>query len=194
MQKKVAKNEETCYIVTVAGMGPKTLPANWSGKKKMIMNEKKLEQLEQSAKTQDGNIFNAGQVSPLNEAYEMGVSARKTGKSLKELIWDGEIEGWVFEDRAANLFFEAGFEGKNKPEFVTAFRFGQFNSKSYNFRDNRPEAGVSVFAIKGKPIDSTVWATSELFFSNKPIYKVLGWLVEGKLGSDGEPLVVPCEA
>lgn len=37
-------------------------------------------------------------------------------------------------------------------------------------------------------------ATSELFFSNKPIYKVLGWLVEGKLGSDGEPLVVPCEA
>jgi len=182
------------YIITVEGMNPQS-PADRGWKKeRMIMNEKKLEQLEQSAKTQDGNIFNAGQVSPLNEAYEMGVSARKTGKSLKELIWDGEIEGWVFEDRAANLFFEAGFEGKNKPEFVTAFRFGQFNSKSYNFRDNRPEAGVSVFAIKGKPIDSTVWATSELFFSNKPIYKVLGWLVEGKLGSDGEPLVVPCEA
>ena len=39
MQKKVAKNEETCYIVCVEGMGPKTLPANWSGKKKMIMKE-----------------------------------------------------------------------------------------------------------------------------------------------------------
>ena len=42
MQKKVAKNEETCYIVNVAGMGPKTLPANRSGKKKMIMSERKL--------------------------------------------------------------------------------------------------------------------------------------------------------
>lgn len=25
MQKKVAKNEETCYIVCVEGMGPKTI-------------------------------------------------------------------------------------------------------------------------------------------------------------------------
>lgn len=45
MQKKVAKNEETCYIVTVEGMGPKTLPANWSGKKKNDYERKKIKKL-----------------------------------------------------------------------------------------------------------------------------------------------------
>lgn len=144
-----------------------------------------------SARTQEGNVFQASQMPDLLEAYQIGIAARQTGESLRDLIYGDAIADWVFNCDLANLFFEAGFQGLDKPELVTGYRYGKFSSKSYNYRDNKAEAGVSCFAIEGQDQNETVAATSELFFGNKQIYKVVGFL-SPKTGSDGEPLVVPC--
>lgn len=74
-------------------------------------------------------------------------------------------------------------------------RFGEMpkSGKSWNFRDNRPEAGISVFeadfAKDGsyRPILNDVLAVSYLTVKDRQAYRVYGDVVG--MGADGEPLI-----
>jgi len=87
--------------------------------------------------------------------------------------------------------YEAGLRNAEMPYLVTGWRYGDIPAcgYSYNYRDDRPEAGVSLMAtdcgIKSQD------AVSAMFISpNRPVVRVRGYLHTFRRGSDGEPLVL----
>jgi hypothetical protein len=84
----------------------------------------------------------------------------------------------------------AGMLGLPAPRKVSGWRYGHIptSGKSYNARDQRLEMGVSVMAIDGG--DETQDQIAAMFYSNRPVVKITGWLNTVSKGGDGEPLVM----
>lgn len=168
--------------------------------------EEELRELLQSAKTLAGNVHTSRQQRWVNQAYQAGIEYREEYNVLRKA---GEIDiryaplkymtlyhysdetDMYFNHYDSRYFFTLGFENEPKPRLVTGYRFGKFRKLSYNYRDNLPEQGVSVFYVDGEPIDYTVLSTSTLWWSDD-VYTVTGWLMDGVFGSDGEPMILPC--
>lgn len=86
-------------------------------------------------------------------------------------------------------FFWHGALGYAMPEWVTGWRYGKVPAcgYSYNFRDQRPEAGVSLACVDG--VGDTSDGTYALFNGAQVKVRVGGYMLRDT-GSDGEPLVV----
>lgn len=136
----------------------------------------------------------------LKKAYKGGVEAAKRGyKKQDRRFWEDRInegknadiapeDAFYGNDDAARLF-EMGLNGR-EPEYVTGWRYGKLpeSGRSYNFRDQQNEKGVSLMALHGEPIGG-IAKTYEMFNSKgKPIVHVSGWL--SGYGADGEPIVI----
>jgi hypothetical protein len=132
--------------------------------------------------------------SPSNnmvKAYELG--KRLQGRCLSAWAY-GQYEdapAWDWgDDSVIGLFFDAGLAGAEMPRWGKGWRYGDApaSGRSYNHRDGRHEAGVSMMEVDG---DETEWdASSFLFFnSGRPRVEVEGWLSHRR-GADGEPLLV----
>jgi len=94
--------------------------------------------------------------------------------------------------------FWEGVRGKDRLRFVRGWRFGRVPARGYshNYRDDTPEAGVSLMEVTAVADDGPLPSgpsdrVSKMFIeaSNKPRVWVEGWLISAR-GSDGEPLVV----
>lgn len=95
-------------------------------------------------------------------------------------------------DMAAELlFFNAGLYGKSEPVVATGWRYGNVPACgfSYNFRDDYPEAGVSVMAIDNGDETQDKISCGFIALEGRPVIKVKGYL-HYETGSDGEPLLV----
>jgi hypothetical protein len=124
------------------------------------------------------------------DAYQRGQELAE--KSYEDIIYGDLAPDSYFFNDVLNLFFEAGKSGRTIPPYVTGWRYGNIPAcgKSYNYRDQRPEPGVSLMAIDGDEMQPTD-GISIMFIAaqNRPVVKVSGWL-HFKRGSDGEPCLV----
>ena len=86
------------------------------------------------------------------------------------------------------LHWTSGFKDLQSPQYVSAIRIGEVpkDGKSFNFRDQFFEPGVSVLSLEGQK--RTDNQTFDKFNSGKKI-RVHGYL-HFKTGSDGEPIIV----
>lgn len=168
--------------------------------------EGKLQELIQSAKSLKGNVHTSQQQRWFDRAYQAGVKYRDAYSKLRKA---GEVdtrydpieymlyyhyskdETFYLDDLDSSYFFTCGFEREPKPEIAVGYRFGKFGKKSYNYRDDRPEQGVSVFYVEGETVDHTVVSTTTLWWGGD-VYRVNGWLMNDVYGSDGEPMILPC--
>jgi hypothetical protein len=127
----------------------------------------------------------------LINAYNLG--RKLQGKTWEEIIYGDMVPTYDILDLEANLFLNCGLRGLDMPRWVTGWRFGHIpeSGRSYNYRDSKPEKGVSVMALDdddARPADKV----SALFIAaeRRPVVKVAGWLNPFATGSDGEPLLV----
>jgi hypothetical protein len=131
-------------------------------------------------------------------AYKLG--RKLQGKNWEEIV-DQDLAPWQYAAHSTlNLFFESGLYGLGLPQWVTGWRYGRIPdaddfgcSYSYNYRDDKPEVGVSAMQVIQR--DGTVLDTqdkiSAMFITGKR-YDIEGWL-HFRRGSDGEPLLVGCK-
>jgi hypothetical protein len=130
------------------------------------------------------------------EAYATG---RAVGiKGLVEYVYsDARNDAFLGEDDVLEAFFNAGLWGTGLPIWTIGWRYGHLPNlhiasgarKSWNFRDQKFEAGVSMMRVAGS--DHRPDATYELFNrEGKTKVLVEGWLVTHTTGADGEPLMV----
>lgn len=130
----------------------------------------------------------------LIEAYETGRALQ--GRDLAAWIYGCDpvvaTPSWAgTDDLVISLFFEAGRRGADMPRWAKGWRYGAPPAcgRSYNHRDDRYEAGISMMAIEG--CDVVPDGTYELFNGrDRNRHEVEGWLVTYTTGSDGEPLLV----
>lgn len=123
------------------------------------------------------------------DAYNAGAGVKD--QDLTAAIYAGKVPDWIFLSHAPGVFFEAGRLGHDFPAWVTGWRYGNIPEcgQSYNYRDNRPEDGVSVMEIDGG--EQTQDKISAFFVANgRPVVKVAGYLNPYRRGADGEPLLV----
>lgn len=125
------------------------------------------------------------------DAYKIGQRAADQGiedmRGLIDAYWH-ETQHYTHTEMVCA---EAGLIGEEKPYIVTGWRFGNIPSSglSYNYRDDRPEAGVSVMAVDGGA--ETQDKLSALFISiDRPRVRVRGLLHTFRTGADGEPLLL----
>jgi len=127
----------------------------------------------------------------MREAYELG---RKTADLDEEYIVVNKlVPNWVWYDHDAEMFFKAGREGYNFPEYRTGWRYGDIpeTSRSYNHRENTGELGLSVMQLDG---DEKIKTLSELnSLRNRPKVRVGGFVLPFEVGGDGEPLLICAE-
>lgn len=121
-------------------------------------------------------------------AYEAGKSA--AGRDLAEWVWSGAGDSLDLSDPIESAFFEAGRLGREMPSWARGWQYGHVPATgvSYNFRDQRPEAGVSMMHVDGCAYEPD--GTYEIFNGTSVRVKCEGWLVTHKSGTDGEPLLV----
>ena len=135
-------------------------------------------------------------------AYRYGEHLRdKYGASKRAIDWYTEldeifegksVESFVLSDSVSSkAFFDAGLLGYSKPKMVFAQRIGLIRDigKSYNYRDQRWEKGVSVLGVyEGNKFKNQNDGSYEVF-SNGKKYIVAGLRISNT-GADGEPLLV----
>jgi len=85
-----------------------------------------------------------------------------------------------------DAFWQHGARGWEPPRYVSAWRYGDLppDGRSYNYRDQHTEPGVSVAGVVGGPEGFGQWQR------DRPKRWVCGWWREDRVGSDGEPLLV----
>ena len=118
-----------------------------------------------------------------------------------DLIMSGEtgVSPEAYEWALANLddpefsaFFEAGRQGNAAPRYVTGWRYGDPPEcgRSYNYRDQLFERGVSLMQLTSEPDEISPAARTFEMLNAEGRAKVHlgGWMV-GR-GSDGEPVIV----
>lgn len=138
---------------------------------------------------------------------ERMIAAFKEGKELSKLYggkdsyWYKVLTGEAPTPKSYNYeaqpgilsdFFEAGIIGEDLPKPVIGWRYGDIppTGKSYNYRDQYTEYGVSLMQVEGEPIGKNAFA---LFGgSNRNKRYVKGYLIERR-GSEGEPLIIGAE-
>ena len=143
----------------------------------------------------DEAVSNLKPSAQILKAYEDGKKARQiTGaKSLQEFeglsrAGEADYPDYV-ESPAFNAFWEAGLLGEDAPKAVVARRIGPVpeRGQSFNFQDQRYEAGVSVLEVLGGRKETK--GTYEMFNPGKEIL-IEGFLIPHRTGADGEPLLV----
>jgi hypothetical protein len=129
----------------------------------------------------------------VDSAYELGVKlSEKYSGDLKAAIYGEDID-YIFNDHLLTASWEAGFNGSPQPVWAEGWRLGNIPSagRSYNYRDNHPEPGVSMMWVKDENGNEyyTEDKLSAAFISRrtKRVY-YSGWLVG--FGSDGEPCLL----
>ena len=121
-------------------------------------------------------------------------TAHREGLALSDHPFGGQaIHDYATgPERAA---FWAGFLGLQlADEPVRCTRYGKLppDGRSRNGATGEMEPGVSVISA-GDDSSSTANFTVA-FISDRPMYTFRGLVVEGRRGSDGEPLVIPVSA
>jgi hypothetical protein len=93
-------------------------------------------------------------------------------------------------DEAASVFYESGLYGRPLPPYVEGWRYGEIpdQGKSFNYRDQNFEKGVSLMSIDGEDPSDAAKVFEMLNKGGKKKYRVGGYFV-GR-GADGEPLLV----
>jgi hypothetical protein len=140
-----------------------------------------------------------GQAHPAHETYghwQNPVPGQQVHSELVAAVGDFMGRPWNSNDFAQA--FSAAFHGVEKLPYVRGWRYGELNERgnSQNYRDDAPEAGVSMMAVTeradGGPLpDGPGDEVSTMFVAAsgaKPIV-VEGWLIPRR-GSDGEPLLI----
>jgi len=124
-------------------------------------------------------------------AYNKGLELK--GMDLNAIIYGRLAPSCYFDDFTLNFFFDCGYYGHSFPEIVHGWRYGNIpeSGRSYNYRDQKPEHGVSVMEVYGLENGSTD-KVSLMFIGtqNRNVVKVAGYLNPLKTGSDGEYLLV----
>jgi hypothetical protein len=135
-------------------------------------------------------------MSANDKAYELGRQAAKdgfTGMKDQALYYSNYFDEMRYFSDAEFRFFEAGLVGAKKPHKVTGWRYGNIPAigHSYNYRDDRPESGVSLMELDGDMSAYNIDEISTMFIaaSGRPKVRVSGYLNTVRTGSDGEPLV-----
>jgi hypothetical protein len=124
----------------------------------------------------------------IEKYYEMGKNHSEMYTSVRQAVEYGEAElMWIGTEEL--IAYEAGLLGCEMPHKVTGWRYGHIpaNGHSYNYRDDRAEAGVSLMETDCglKTADPLM----NVMAGSRPRVRVEGWLNTIKRGSDGEPLV-----
>lgn len=129
----------------------------------------------------------------MRRAHELGRAT--ADKSYEEIVYGELVPGWVFEDHACNVCFEAGRQGLGFPRYATGWRYGDIptGERSHNYREQATEAGLSVMQLDGEDKVKTL-AELRGSFDSRPIVRVGGWVHPYEVGGDGEPLLLAPEA
>ena len=123
-------------------------------------------------------------------AYNKGVELKNT--DINTIIYNGLAPDSYFFDFTLNFFFECGRQGCEFPEYVSGWRYGTVpaGGQSYNYRDQRPEHGVSVMEVDGVANGSIDKISMMFIAMGRPTVYVEGYLNPYANGSDGEYLLV----
>jgi hypothetical protein len=126
----------------------------------------------------------------MTEAYHLGLAQQ--GRNLTELIYSDELPEHIVMSRTLNAFWDAGYRGAEMPKWVRALRYGKIpaGGVSHNYRDDRQEPGVSVVRLLDDSAETQDGVSLFFLRAGRPEIIVEGWLVPGKHGSDGEPVLV----
>ena len=128
----------------------------------------------------------------IKEAYELGKRHAEEFDSLDDAYRYMPMSDYnAIQDLGLLIAHEAGFVGNEAPRKVQGWRYGKIPASgfSYNYRDNRTEAGVSLMEIDGEETPQDAISAMFIAASGRPVVRVTGWLNTNKRGSDGEPLV-----
>jgi len=125
------------------------------------------------------------------KVYNKGVELKDT--DINSIVYGGLAPESYFFDFTLNFFFECGYKGYEFPQYVQGWRYGNIpeSGQSYNFRDQKPEQGVSVMEVYGLK-NGVVDKISLMFIGaqDRGVVKVEGYLNPFAYGSDGEYLLV----
>ena len=129
----------------------------------------------------------------MTRAYNLGREYAASGQDLASWMYSlssddcGIVGG---ESAVLGAFFAAGEHGTAVPSWSRGWRYGQApaSGQSYNYRDQRLEAGISMMSVEGCDYESD--GTYAMFNGTGPRVEVKGWLVTHTRGTDGEPLIV----
>ena len=147
----------------------------------------------------------------MRQAYDMGQKAKEIYE-YTEAFWRDAVYGnlpvefsaeeqELAADIAADQYnnthdldqlFREGFRGANFPEIATGWRWGEIPEvgKSYNFRDDFYESGVSMAYVEG--LGDTSNKIYNIFNGGGKKTFLMGLMLSVK-GSDGEPLMIACK-
>ncbi len=147
----------------------------------------------------------------MRQAYEMGQKAKEIYEHT-ETFWRDAVYGnlpvefsaeeqELAADIAADQYnnthdldqlFREGFRNANFPEIATGWRWGEIPEigKSYNFRDDYYESGVSMAYVEG--LGDTSNKIYNIFNGGGKKTFLMGLMLSVK-GSDGEPLMIACK-
>lgn len=98
------------------------------------------------------------------------------------------------EDVVTNAFWSHGIRGWPPPRWVRAWRYGGLpaSGQSFNFRDRTTEPGISAAFVEGmdEGVNPGAGKAYGVFFGDRPVVWMEGFLREDVRGGDGEPLLV----
>lgn len=127
----------------------------------------------------------------MKEAYEAGKESKD--QSLEEIVYSDAYPEWMFTDFNASVFFEAGRQGYDPPQYATGWRYGDVpaSGRSMNYQSGCLEKGVSVMQLEGQDKVKTL-AELRGSFDDRPKVRIGGWVNPIDVGGDGEPLLLAC--
>lgn len=135
-------------------------------------------------------VINMDRGQRVKAAYEKGKKDREKYGDLNTWAYDNNAPTW---DDLLDASWKAGWDGRDCPVQASGWRYGDVpaSGKSYNYRDQRPEPGISMMYIK--TVDGIEYGTrdkvSAVFVRDRRNrVEVSGWLVG--FGSDGEPCIL----
>lgn len=138
--------------------------------------------------------YNEYSFEKIKKLIAEGRAAAMKGQSMMDFLYSTDYK--LQEYRFAAMGFEnVDFIPGEIREF---YRIGEpiideggCYKNSYNYKDNRPENGVSVVTTKWlDSITSIFFGTSDDIIAKRGIYKIRGFIIPGS-GGDGEPLICP---
>lgn len=127
----------------------------------------------------------------IRRAYDNGEAmAAKYRGDLNECVRREDVITW---DDAVDKSWEAGFFGRPRLVWCEGWRYGDAPEagKSYNYRDSRPEPGVSMMAVvteDGEELGTRDGVSAVFCAAGRSVVRYAGWLVG--YGSDGEPCLL----
>ena len=138
---------------------------------------------------------------PLVDAYNVGKRVAQfhdAGHSLNDVILGGMLspgeqssfDDAVYGGNAANAFLESGRAGLPMPSPAKGMRYGSASADgtSWNFADNSSEPGVSFAYVDHPSVSDYRWYNMGGSSGDPRYYS--GYLLHGRTGSEGEPLMV----